>query len=83
MKTALILLCACVGLSGCAGLQSATPEQTAALVNALANAGCSGSFSITFGGGTGQLGGGLQANNTFTGNCDPSKARVAQSVPSK
>lgn len=79
--SALILVVAGAGvaLSGCTGFASATPEQAATLVTALAKAGCSGSLDISAGAATGQLGGSVHAENTFHGACDPAKAQAAQS----
>lgn len=63
-------------LSGCTGFAAATPEQAATLVTALAQAGCSGSLDVSAGAATGQLGGSVHAENTFHGQCDPSKAKA-------
>jgi hypothetical protein len=60
-----------IGLSGCAGIKSATPEQIGVLVDHLAAAGCKGTVTVDVGGEIGQLGGGFHAGNTFNGSCDP------------
>jgi DNA-binding transcriptional regulator LsrR (DeoR family) len=78
MKTTLLAGCAlasALALSGCGTIGTAEPPSVT--IKALAEAGCAGSFVISFGGATGQLGGGVHADNTFTGACDPAKAKPA------
>ncbi len=79
MKVVLVLAAAAVALSGCNILPKPTPEPLSVTVKALADAAREGgsniTFSHTFGGGVGQIGGGLNLSDTLSGGCDPSKVQ--------
>lgn len=72
-----VVLAAALPLSGCITTALASGKLQAAdippILDAFAAAGCSGNVSVSVGGGTGQLGGGVQASYTLSGSCDPSR----------
>ncbi len=79
MKTILFAGCAllsALALSACA-TNGASASDATNLVTALGNAGCSGSVSVNIHVGTaaGVSPGSANFDNTFTGTCDPSKAK--------
>lgn len=79
LATSIAAACALAfGLSACAGLPGAGKpggEPPSVTIKAMADAGCKIQFSVGFGGATGQLGGGVHAENTFSGSCDPANAK--------
>lgn len=74
MNKALVLV-ACVAMSGCAGTLKMTPEQQVNLINALADAGCSGRVHLDAGGGIGQLGGEFHGAFVADTACEADKRR--------
>ena len=65
-------------LSACA--TKLTADDQVKLINAFANAGCSGSISAAAQGGTGQVGGGFTASASVNGTCKPPEKVIGDPI---